>query len=280
MAATAVGRVKARNDSMKRRRAGAAVVAAGVAGARGAGAATAPLTSIGPRPCAGSRTSRRSFANSWIACARPRTNPSSTSSWPIAPADPRARHPKRPRPDLSLRPLPGRLRRKGRGSRSPASLPFPKKRLHPFASEPVGPLVFRMARMAAHPDPLDAVARLRRLQLLPEIDVLYRLVVRGAPAARFPAWQPLPNSISQVSAVGVKTHDGRLLERFQRTNRRRHFHPVVGGHGFAAHQLPLMLVPAHQHAPAAGTGIPAAGPIGEDIDDRLIPARAGHGSRP
>src|SRR5262245_18799545 len=51
--------------------------------------------------------------------------------------------------------------------------------LHSLARDGVGTLVLGMAGMAAHPDPLHVMGCSRRLQALPEIDVLDRLLVGG-----------------------------------------------------------------------------------------------------
>ena len=45
-------------------------------------AATAPLTNIAPRPCAGSKKSSANSRRFSTACVTPRTRPSSTNSWP------------------------------------------------------------------------------------------------------------------------------------------------------------------------------------------------------
>ncbi len=49
-------------------------------------AATVPLTSIAPKPCAGSKKSSASLWSSLTVCGMPRTRPNSTSLWPSAAA--------------------------------------------------------------------------------------------------------------------------------------------------------------------------------------------------
>src|SRR6202790_2446157 len=54
------------------------------------------------------------------------------------------------------------------------------------AGQLVGPFVEVMARMAPDPVPAHLMVRDRRIEPLPEVDVLDRLVVGGAPAVAFP----------------------------------------------------------------------------------------------
>ena len=68
-----------------------------------------------------------------------------------------------------------------------------------------------VAGMAAHPVPFDPVRRGGRLQPLPQIDILHRLFVGGAPAASLPRRQPAGDAVAQVLAVGVELHLARPL---------------------------------------------------------------------
>src|SRR5438067_12031467 len=57
--------------------------------------------------------------------------------------------------------------------------------------ERVGALVARIARMAAHPAPLDVMQIAQRVQPPPELGILHRLLVGCLPAALLPAVDPL-----------------------------------------------------------------------------------------
>src|SRR5690606_8661721 len=104
------------------------------------------------------------------------------------------------------------------------------------------------------------------VELLPELAVLHRLPVGGAPAIALPAVDPAGNAVHDVFAVGVELDLARLLQRRQRAGRGGQLHAVVGGHGLAAMQLLDGAVVAQDGAPAARTGIARAGAVGEDLD--------------
>ena len=134
------------------------------------------------------------------------------------------------------------------------------------ARKSVGPLVFGVAGMAAHPFPGDIVAGHRRVEPLPKIDILDRLLIGGSPAAPLPAVDPFGDAVAQVLAVAVEPHPARPLQRLQARHRSRHFHPVVGRVGLEAAQFPLGPAIAQDRGPAAGTRVAAAGAIGKDFD--------------
>ena len=48
----------------------------------------------------------------------------------------------------------------------------------------------------------------RRVEPLPELDILHRLLVGGAPAVALPAVDPLRDAVAQILAVGVKVDRG------------------------------------------------------------------------
>src|SRR5262245_58466398 len=73
----------------------------------------------------------------------------------------------------------------------------------PLVHQPVGALVQGVPGMAAHPMPAHAVSRHGRLEPLPEIDVLDRLLVGGAPAVALPLFDPRHDAVAQLLAVGV-----------------------------------------------------------------------------
>ena len=59
------------------------------------------------------------------------------------------------------------------------------------------------ARMALDPVPFDVVTVRERVELLPQILVLHGLLVRGLPAARLPARQPLGDALAHVLRIRV-----------------------------------------------------------------------------
>src|SRR5581483_8476086 len=146
--------------------------------------------------------------------------------------------------------------------RGPAAL----MRLEAFVGQAVRRLVAGVAGMALDPAPVDLVARGRRVQPLPQVLVLHRFLVGGAPAAGLPARQPFVEALLDVDRVGVERHRAGLAQRLQGGDRRHHLHAVVGGERFAATEFFLVAVPLQQGAPAAGARIAAAGAVGIDGD--------------
>ena len=72
------------------------------------------------------------------------------------------------------------------------------------AGERVGAVVLGMAAMALHPMPFDPVRRGGLDQLLPELGILDRLAVGGAPAVLAPAVDPFGDAVADIDAVGVE----------------------------------------------------------------------------
>src|ERR1700759_734189 len=124
--------------------------------------------------------------------------------------------------------------------------------------------------MAPHPDPIDLVWRPRGVEALPQLDILHRLLVRGAPSVLLPAVDPLGDAVAHVDAVGEETHAARPLQRLQPLDGRHQLHAVVGGGRIAAGEFALPTADAQDRAPAARSGISAAGAIGEDLALRAI----------
>src|SRR5688572_28022777 len=135
----------------------------------------------------------------------------------------------------------------------------------PLVGEPVRPLVLDMAGVAFYPVPFYVVHGGKLVELLPEIDVLHRLLVGGAPAATLPLPDPLRDAFLHVLGVGVQAHAAGALERLQRADHRGELHAVVGGVRFPAPQLLLRAARAQQHAPAARTGVAPAGAVAVDL---------------
>ena len=120
--------------------------------------------------------------------------------------------------------------------------------------------------------------RQRRFEPLPEVDVLHRLLVGGAPAVALPARDPGMMPSAQILAVGVEIDAARPLERFERGDRGHQLHAVVGGLRLAAFEFLLAIAEGQDRAPAARARIARAGAVGVDDDVRL--AHADHGSMP
>src|ERR1700729_1306530 len=119
-----------------------------------------------------------------------------------------------------------------------------------------------MAAVALHPDPVDLVRCARGVEALPQLDILHRLLVGGAPAVLLPAVDPLGDAVAHIDAVGEEAYAARALQRLQP-------HAVVGGGRIAAGEFalavfPLRLLDAEDRAPASRSGISAAGAVGED----------------
>ena len=61
-----------------------------------------------------------------------------------------------------------------------------------------------MAGMAVDPVPVHLVTRRAPLEPLPQVDVLDRLLVGGAPAVLLPAVDPAGDAVLEVFAVGME----------------------------------------------------------------------------
>src|SRR5689334_13978674 len=72
-----------------------------------------------------------------------------------------------------------------------------------FIGESIRSLVLRVAGMAPYPVPFYLVLRVQLIELLPQIDVLDRLLVSRDPALALPASHPLGNTLLHVLRVGV-----------------------------------------------------------------------------
>src|SRR5262245_23871693 len=122
-----------------------------------------------------------------------------------------------------------------------------------------------MAGVALDPVPLDAVRAVQGVELLPEVDVLHRLLVGGAPALALPGADPLRDALLHVLRVRVDAHAARPPERLERADHRGELHAVVGGGALAAEHFPLRAVQPDDGAPAARPRIAAAGAVAEYV---------------
>src|SRR5690606_34959403 len=123
-----------------------------------------------------------------------------------------------------------------------------------------------------YPAPLDPVRLLDLEQPPPEVRVLHRLAIGGAPAVADPALDPSGDAVADIYAVGEKPDAAGPLQRRQPLDRRGQLHAVVGGERLAARKLLLARARADDDAPAAGPRIALAGAVGENLD-------FGHGRR-
>ncbi len=88
------------------------------------------------------------------------------------------------------------------------------------AGERVDPVVLRMAAMTFHPMPFDPMPRGGLDELLPQLGILDRLLVRGPPTILLPFLDPARDSIANIDAVGVKLDPTRPLKRLKPLDRR------------------------------------------------------------
>src|ERR1700675_4590200 len=106
-----------------------------------------------------------------------------------------------------------------------------------FARQLIGALVERVPCMPTQPVPAHAMRGCERIEPLPEIDILDRLLVGRAPAVAFPLMYPSHDAVAQILAVGMDVDEARPLERIERGDRGHELHAVVGGMGLAALEL-------------------------------------------
>src|SRR6185312_12767509 len=140
------------------------------------------------------------------------------------------------------------------------------ERGHALVGELIGALVELVAIVALDPAPVDDVTGHGFVQRLPELDILYGLLVGGPPAVLLPAEDPLGEPVLDVDTVGVELDLAFARQRIERTDRGRELHAIVGGERFAAFQLLDGRAILQHRAPAARAGIAGARPVGVDDD--------------
>src|SRR5690606_8435390 len=133
--------------------------------------------------------------------------------------------------------------------------------------EGVDEVVEAVAGVALHPAEADVTGTDELDQLLPQVGVGDRLLLRVAPPVALPVAPPLvAEAVDDVAGVGHHLHGPGLRadpERAQRLDHRHQLHPLVGGAGVAAGAVRLA-VGGDRPRPAAGPGVPRAGPVGVD----------------
>src|SRR5882757_10655840 len=83
-------------------------------------------------------------------------------------------------------------------------LPLQPRHGNAFARQLIGAFVDGVAGVALDPMPAHLMLVQRRIQPLPQIDILDRLLVRGTPAVLLPAMDPAGDALTHVLAVGVE----------------------------------------------------------------------------
>ena len=121
-----------------------------------------------------------------------------------------------------------------------------------FISSPAWPLTQRQS---------ISWRSLRLVEAPPEVVVLDRLLVGGAPAVALPVGEPAGDAVAHILRVGVQLDAARALQRLQRRDRGHQLHAVVGGGRLAAAQLLLAARRSVRIAPQPpGPGLPEQAP--------------------
>src|SRR5690242_7631628 len=103
----------------------------------------------------------------------------------------------------------------GYGVGSASRLALQPRHCDAVAGKLVGALVLVMAGMALDPVPANLVRLQGFVEPLPQLGVLHRLLVGGAPAISLPAVNPTGDALPHILAVGVEIDLARLFQRFQ-----------------------------------------------------------------
>src|SRR3989442_8537091 len=74
---------------------------------------------------------------------------------------------------------------------------------NPLVGERVSSFVFRMPGVAAHPVPLYLMFFRQLAEALPQVHILHRLFIGGAPAAAFPVVDPSGDAFLDVERVRI-----------------------------------------------------------------------------
>lgn len=134
-----------------------------------------------------------------------------------------------------------------------------------LARQLVAAFVLRVAGVALDPFPFNGVSLNSLIQPLPQIDILDRFFVGGFPTAFLPVMDPAGNALAHVLAVGAERHGARHRQRFQRHDRRHHFHAVIGGQTKSFAEGFFRLLIAQYRAVATGARVAKAGAVGENF---------------
>src|SRR5438309_2133495 len=122
---------------------------------------------------------------------------------------------------------------------------------YPAVRQLVRPLVLGVAGMAPHPVPFHIVQGRQLVEPLPQVDILHRLLVGGAPAAALPVMHPFRDPLRHVQGIGIDLYSAWARQRLESADHRGELHAVIRGVGLAAIELALGAPGAQQHAPGA-----------------------------
>src|SRR5690349_13333875 len=130
----------------------------------------------------------------------------------------------------------------------------------------IRPLVAGVAVVAANPEPLDRMLARQLVESAPEVLVLDRLLVGGAPAAPLPGVYPLLDALLHVLRVGVQPHAGTGFERLERADNGGHLHPVVRRKRLTTEKFTGLATHLEQRTPPADARVALAGAVRVDFD--------------
>ena len=135
------------------------------------------------------------------------------------------------------------------------------------AGERVDAVVLGMAAVALDPMPFDPVRRRGVDQLLPQLGILDRLPVRGAPAVLPPSVDPARDPVADINAVGVELRRGTGASAPRARESRR---AAPSGCWWSAPRRRQSRAPCRRSAAATaqppGPGIAPARAVGEHVD--------------
>ena len=148
----------------------------------------------------------------------------------------------------------------GRSDASGALLAQAGRRWRALASL-IDALVAHIARMPLTHTTRPRGAGSRRIEPLPQVLVLYRLLVGRAPAARLPVRQPLDDARADVLGVGVAAARARRASSARERHDGPHqLHAVVGRLRFGAGELLLLVLASNSAPQPPGPGLPRQAP--------------------
>src|SRR2546428_2927980 len=108
---------------------------------------------------------------------------------------------------------------------------------YPAVRQLVGPLVLGVTGMALHPVPLHIVQGCQLVEPLPQVDILHRLLVGGAPAAALPVMHPFRDSLGHVQGIGIDLDSAWALWRLEGADDRRELPSGIRGGGRRAPEV-------------------------------------------
>ncbi len=131
-------------------------------------------------------------------------------------------------------------------------------------------LVARMPAVTLDPVPVHLVSLVLLVQVLPQVDILYRLPARGFPALVLPSLEPAGDAVAHIDGIGRQIYPAGFTERPESLDGGRQLHAIIGGFDFTSSQLPLMITRSQQRSPPPWPGIPAARSVSKDFNNRHL----------